>query len=284
MTSKTLYEQVEEAVQTIRVHSTLEPIVALILGSGLGDIATEIRDATALPYDQIPHFARSTVVGHAGRLLLGTLEDVPVVVMQGRFHFYEGYALPVLTLPVRVMQRLGARTLIVSNAAGGINSSYRAGDFMLIRDHINMPGLAGMNPLTGPNDERFGTRFPPLADAYDGQLRTLARAVAAQWPEMMLHEGVYTMVGGPNYETRAELKYLRLIGSDAVGMSTVPEVIVARHMGMRVLGISLITNSATGDETQEVNHDEVLAAADAARPLFSTLVRGVVRGIANPLS
>lgn len=279
MTPNTLYEQVEEAVHTIRVHSKLQPTVALILGSGLGDIATEIRDATALPYDQIPYFARSTVVGHAGRLLLGVLEDVPVVVMQGRFHYYEGYPLPVLTLPVRVMQRLGARTLIVSNAAGGINPAYRAGDFMLLRDHINMPGLAGMNPLTGPNDERFGARFPPLAEAYDVELRTLARSVAAQWPEMTLHEGVYTMVGGPNYETRAELKYLHLIGSDAVGMSTVPEVIVARHMGMRVLGISLITNSATGDETQEVNHAEVLAAADAARPLFSTLVRGLVRGI-----
>jgi purine-nucleoside phosphorylase len=276
-----LYEQVEEAVQAIRAHITLQPTVALILGSGLGDIATEIRDATALPYDQIPHFARSTVVGHAGRLLLGMLENVPVVVMQGRFHFYEGYPLPMLTLPVRVMQRLGARTLIVSNAAGGINPAYHAGDFMLIRDHINMPGLAGMSPLTGPNDERFGTRFPPLANAYDGELRALARSVAAQWPEMTLHEGVYTMVGGPNYETRAELKYLRLIGSDAVGMSTVPEVIVARHMGMRVLGISLVTNSATGDEMGEVNHAEVLAAADAARPLFSALVRGIVQGIAN---
>ena len=284
MISNTLYEQVEEAVQAIRAHSTLQPGVALILGSGLGNIATEIRDATALLYEQIPYFARSTVVGHAGRLLLGTLEDVPVVVMQGRFHFYEGYPLPVLTLPVRVMQRLGARTLIVSNAAGGINPAYHAGDFMLIRDHINMPGLAGMNPLTGPNDERFGPRFPPLADAYDVELRTLARSVAAQWSEMTLHEGVYTMVGGPNYETRAELKYLHLIGSDAVGMSTVPEVIVARHMGMRVLGISLITNAATGDETQEVNHAEVLAAADAARPLFSALVRGVVKGIANPPS
>ncbi len=279
-----IYEQVEEAVQAIRAHAALQPTIALILGSGLGDIATEVREATAIPYGEIAHFARSTVVGHAGRLLLGMLEDVPVVVMQGRFHFYEGYPLAVLTLPVRVMHKLGARILIVSNAAGGVNPTYRAGDFMLIRDHINMPGLAGMNPLTGPNDERFGTRFPPLADAYDVELRALARSVAAQWSEMTLHEGVYTMVGGPNYETRAELKYLRLIGTDAVGMSTVPEVTVARHAGMRVLGISLITNSATGDETQEINHAEVLAAADAARPLFSTLVRGVVRGIANSFS
>lgn len=276
-----LYEQVTEAVGVIRARTALQPRVALILGSGLGDIATEIRDATAIPYDEIPHFAHSTVVGHAGRLLLGTLEDVPVVVMQGRFHFYEGYALPVLTLPVRVMQRLGAQHLIVTNAAGGVNPAYQAGDFMLLRDHINMPGLAGMNPLTGPNDERFGPRFPPLADAYDAQLRELAHSVATGWPEMRLHEGVYTMVGGPNYETRAELKYLRLIGTDAVGMSTVPEVIVARHAGMRVLGISLISNAATGDETQEVNHAEVLAAADAARPLFVALVRGVVRGIAQ---
>lgn len=276
-----IYEQVEEAVKVIRAHSALQPTVALILGSGLGDIASEIRDATAIPYEEIPHFAHSTVVGHAGRLLLGVLEDVPVVAMQGRFHFYEGYPLPVLTLPVRVMHTLGAQTLIVSNAAGGVNPDYRAGDFMLIRDHINMPGLAGMNPLTGPNDERFGTRFPPLADAYDAELRTLARSVATLWSAMTLHEGVYTMVGGPNFETRAELKYLRLIGTDAVGMSTVPEVIVARHAGMRVLGISLITNSATGDETQEINHAEVLTVADTARPLFSALVGGVIRGVAR---
>jgi purine-nucleoside phosphorylase len=277
-----LYEQVEEAVQAIRLHSAAQPCVALILGSGLGDIATEIRGATAIPYGEIPHFVHSTVVGHAGRLLLGTLEDVPVVVMQGRFHLYEGYALPVLTLPVRVMHRLGARTLVVSNAAGGVNPAYSAGDFMLIRDHIGMPGLAGMSPLAGPNDERLGTRFPPLADAYDAELRALARSVAARWPEMTLHEGVYTMVGGPNFETRAELKYLRLIGTDAVGMSTVPEVTVARHSGMRVLGISLISNSATGEEVQEIKHADVLAIADAARPMFSALVRGVVRGIANP--
>lgn len=279
MASNTIYEQVTEAAEAVRARTELQPEVALILGSGLGNIATEIRDATAIPYDEIPHFARSTVVGHAGRLLLGALEDVPVVVMQGRFHLYEGYALPVLTLPVRVMQRLGARYLIVTNAAGGVNPDYHAGDFMLLRDHINMPGLAGMNPLTGPNDERLGTRFPPLAEAYDAPLRQLAQSVATSWPDMRLHEGVYTMVGGPNYETRAELKYLRLIGTDAVGMSTVPEVLVARHAGMRVLGISLISNAATGDETQEVNHAEVLAAADAARPLFAALVRGVVRGI-----
>ena len=277
----TLYDQVMEAVTAIQAHTLQKPAVALILGSGLGDIASELRDAVAIPYAQIPHFAHSTAIGHAGRLLIGMLEDVPVVVMQGRLHLYEGYSLQVLTLPVRVMHSLGAHTLIVTNAAGGINDAYRQGHFMLIRDHINMPGLAGASPLVGPNDERFGERFPALAQAYDAGLRALARSVAARGPDITLHEGVYTMVGGPNYETGAELKFLGIIGTDAVGMSTVPEVVVARHMGMRVLGLSLITNAATGDETQEVNHAEVLAVADAARPKFAALVRGIVRGIAG---
>lgn len=281
MESIALYDQVMEAVATIQSRTSLKPSVGVILGSGLGDLVTELRHTVALPYAEIPHFARSTVVGHAGRLLIGTLEDVPVVVMQGRFHLYEGYTLPVLTLPVRVMHHLGAQTLIVTNAAGGVNPGYRPGDFMLLRDHINMPGLAGANPLMGANDERLGERFPPLAHAYDAELRVLARSVAASWPEITLHEGVYTMVGGPNYETSAELKFLRAIGTDAVGMSTVPEVIVARHMRMRVLGLSLITNSATGDETAEVNHAEVLASADAVRPKFAGLIRGIVRGIGS---
>jgi purine-nucleoside phosphorylase len=277
----TLYDQVMEAVTAIQAHTLQKPAVALILGSGLGDLVAELSDAVAIPYAQIPHFAHSTAIGHAGRLLIGMLEDVPVVVMQGRLHLYEGYSLQVLTLPVRVMRSLGAHTLIVTNAAGGINAAYRQGDFMLIRDHINMPGLAGASPLVGPNDERFGERFPALAQAYDAGLRALARSVAARGQDITLHEGVYTMVGGPNYETGAELKFLGIIGTDAVGMSTVPEVVVARHMGMRVLGLSLITNAATGDETQEVNHAEVLAVADAARPKFAALVRGIVRGIAG---
>ena len=275
----TLYDQVMEAAATIQSRSGLKPAVGLILGSGLGDLAAEVRDATAIPYGEIPHFLRSTVVGHAGRLLIGILEDVPVVVMQGRFHFYEGYTLQALTLPVRVMRVLGAHTLIVTNAAGGLNPAYRPGDFMLIRDHINFPGLTGMNPLIGPNDERLGERFPPLARAYDAEQRALARSVASALPEITLHEGVYAMVGGPSYETGAELKFLRLIGADAVGMSTAPEVIVARHMGMRVLGLSLITNTATGEETEKVNHAEVLTTADAARTKFATLVRGILRGM-----
>src|SRR5947209_7235885 len=276
-----LYDQVTEAVTAIQAHRQQKPAVGVILGSGLGDLVAELRDVTAIPYAEIPHFAHSTAVGHAGRLLVGMLADVPVVVMQGRLHLYEGYSLQVLTLPVRVMHSLGAQTLIVTNAAGGINASYRQGDFMLIRDHINMPGLAGASPLVGPNDERFGERFPALAHAYDTSLRSLARSVANNWPDITLHEGVYTMVGGPSYETGAELKFLGMIGTDAVGMSTVPEVLVARHMGMRVLGLSLITNAAVGDEVEEVNHAEVLAAADAAQPKFVALVRGIVQGIAD---
>lgn len=276
-----LYDQAMEAVAAIRARSTLKPAIAAILGSGLGDLVSAIHDAVALPYEEIPHFARSTVPGHAGRLLIGTLEGVPIVVMQGRFHFYEGYPTQVLTLPVRVMHLLGASTLIVTNAAGGLNPAYRVGDFMLLRDHIGIPGMAGANPLAGPNDERFGERFPPLAMAYDAGLRALARSVATGWPDMTLHEGVYVMVSGPSYETGAELRFLRQIGADAVGMSTVPEVIVARHMGMRVLGLSLITNTATGEETEAVNHADVLATADAARVRFAALARGIVRGIAT---
>ncbi len=275
-----LYDQVLQATKKIQSDTPLIPQVALILGSGLGDLANEIEQAVSIPYEEIPHFARSSVVGHAGRLLLGKLEDVAVVAMQGRFHFYEGHSLSTLTLPVRVMAMLGARILLVSNAAGGVNPNYRAGDFMLLRDHLALPGLAGANPLLGPNDERFGPRFPPLAHAYDADLCQLARSVAATLPELTLHEGVYTMVAGPSYETGAELRFLRIIGTDAVGMSTVPEVIVARHMRMRVLGVSLITNTATGEESAEIKHDDVLHIADAARVRFAALVRGIMRGIA----
>lgn len=274
-----IYDQVTEAVAAIRARTQLQPKVALILGSGLGDLASEVRDAVALPYEEIPHFARSTVIGHAGRLLLGTLAGVPVVLMQGRFHFYEGYTPQVLTLPVRVMRALGAQTLLVTNAAGGLNPAYRPGDFMLIADHINLPGLAGANPLLGPNDERFGERFPPLARAYDADLRALARTVASTMPALTLREGIYVMVSGPSYETGAELRFLSALGADAVGMSTAPEVVVARHMGMKVLGISLITNAATGAESENVNHAEVLTTADAARQHFVALVLGILRAL-----
>jgi len=280
----TLYEQVAESVASIQTYTTLRPAFALILGSGLGDLALEVRDATAIPYGEIPHFAHSTVPGHAGRLLIGMLEGVPVVVMQGRFHSYEGYSPQTVTLPVRVMHMLGAHTLIVTNAAGGVNAAYRPGDFMLIRDHINIPGMAGENPLVGPNDQRFGERFPPLAGAYDPALRALARSVAVTQPGTTLHEGIYVTVAGPSYETCAELRFLHAIGADAVGMSTASEVIVARHMQMRVLGLSLITNPATGEETGEISHAEVLAVADAARPKFTALVREIIRRMATPLA
>lgn len=273
----TLYDQVTEAASAIHAHSDLQPAAGIILGSGLGDLASDVQNARAIPYAEIPHFQRSTVPGHAGRLLLGSLEGVPVVMMQGRFHFYEGYSLQALTLPVRVMHELGARTLIVTNAAGGLNPAFRPGDFMLIRDHINLPGMAGANPLVGPNDDRFGERFPALAHAYDADLRQLARDAAAQHAATTLHEGVYVMVSGPSYETGAELKFLRAMGADAVGMSTAPEVIVARHMGMRVLGLSLITNTATGDDTEKVNHAEVLSTAEYARARFAMLVRGILK-------
>ncbi|HEV2582244.1 MAG TPA: purine-nucleoside phosphorylase [Ktedonobacteraceae bacterium] len=276
----TLYDQVQEAAASIRARTVLQPAIAIILGSGLGDLAHDVQEAVALPYADIPHFQRSTVPGHAGRLLVGRLEGVPVVMMQGRFHFYEGYTLSALTLPVRVMHALGAQTLIVTNAAGGINPAYRPGDFMLIRDHIYLPGLVGANPLMGPNDERLGSRFPPVAKAYDADLRNLASAVADGQPGATLHEGIYVMLSGPFFETGAELRFLRVIGADAVGMSTAPEVVVARHEHMRVLGISLITNMATGDESEEVDHVGVLATADAARPRFAALVRGIVRGMA----
>jgi purine-nucleoside phosphorylase len=199
--------------------------------------------------------------------------------MQGRFHLYEGYEPAVITFPVRVMRRLGAQTLIVSNAAGGVNPAYRPGDFMLLRDHIFLPGLAGANPLVGPHDERLGARFPALARAYDTDLRALARLVADSLGggTVTLHEGVYTMVSGPSFETPAELRFLRAVGTDAVGMSTAPEVVVARQEGMRVLGISLITNLATGDENLAPDHSEVLNTADAAREGFAALVRGIVR-------
>jgi purine-nucleoside phosphorylase len=271
------YNQVQEAVAAIQARTTLKPAVAIILGSGLGDLAAELENAVAIPYAEIPHFAQSTVSGHVGRLLLGMLEDVPVLVMQGRFHFYEGHSMAALTLPVRVMRMLGAETLLVTNAAGGVNPAYQPGDFMLIRDHINLPGLAGANPLIGPNEERFGERFPAIAHAYDTQLNALARKVATERSMITLHEGIYTMVAGPSFETPAELRFLRTIGTDAVGMSTVPEVIVARHMQMRVLGISLITNKATGEEMGEASHTEVLETANSVRPKFAALVRGIVR-------
>ena len=273
-----LEPQVAEAVAYIRSQTTVQPEVAVILGSGLGVMADEIEDAARIPYAAIPHFPVSTVPGHAGMLVIGQLAGHRVAAMQGRMHLYEGRTPQELAFPIRVLRALGAEALIVTNAAGGLNPAFPAGAFMLIRDHIFLPGLAGMNPLIGPNDERIGPRFPPLAGAYDADLRRLAKETAERL-HIPLHEGVYVMVTGPSFETGAELTMLRAWGADAVGMSTAPEVVVARHAGMRVLGMSCITNAATPGTEEQLSHAEVLATAAAVLPQFLALMRGVIEAL-----
>jgi purine-nucleoside phosphorylase len=270
--------QCEEAVAVVRQRSAYKPTVGLILGSGLSSLADAVTDADVIAADDIPHWPQSTVAGHAGRLVLGQLEGREILVVQGRVHFYEGYAIDRLTLPARLMALLGVETLIVTNAAGGINESFSAGDLMLIRDHLNLPGMAGHNPLRGPNDDLAGPRFPDMTAPYDPELRRLAHETAVELG-FSLQEGVYAFVAGPSYETPAELRFLRRGGADAVGMSTVPEVIVARHAGMRVLGISTITNLALPDPPpgQVLSHDEVLEAGRLVIPRLSALIRGVLR-------
>jgi purine-nucleoside phosphorylase len=270
--------EVAEAIAFLRTKTPLQPEVAIILGSGLGILADEIQDAVHIPYATIPHFPVSTVIGHAGTLVFGQLANQQVVAMQGRFHLYEGRTPQELAFPIRVFRALGARLLIVTNAAGGLNPAYHAGDFMLMRDHIYLPGMAGLHPLVGPNDERVGPRFPAAAGAYDTSLRQIAKATAEKH-NIPLHEGIYVMVSGPSYETGAELTMLRAWGADAVGMSTAPEVVAARHVGLRVLGISCITNAAIPGTEEEINHEEVLANAQAALPRFVALVRGVLEAL-----
>jgi purine-nucleoside phosphorylase len=271
-----------EAVAAIRARTRQRPRVAIVLGSGLGGLADEIASPVAIPYAEIPGFPRSTVVGHAGRLMLGKLAGVPVAAMQGRFHLYEGYTPRQVVFPIRALRLLGAETLIVTNAAGGLRGDQHAGDLMLIRDHIGLPSMAGLNPLIGPNDEHLGPRFPPMTNAYDPDLRTLAGEAAAE-AAIALPEGVYMWLSGPTFETPAELRFLRMAGADAVGMSTVPEVIAARHMGMRVLAVSCITNVALMDdtgETPETGHAAVLETAAAAGPRLSAVVTGVLKRLA----
>lgn len=272
-----LYTQIATAADYIRNRiPNIQPSTGLILGSGLGMLADDVADATVIPYTDIPGFAASTVVGHAGRLVIGNLAGKPVLVMAGRLHFYEGYSLEQTTFPVRVMHALGVSTLIVTNAAGGLNPAYRAGDIMLIADHINIPGMAGNHPLRGPNDERLGPRFPAMNAAYDPELRARARAIAARL-DIPLQEGVYIFISGPSYETPAEVRMLRTLGADAVGMSTVPEAIVARHSGMRVLGLSTITNVAITDEAGgSANHEEVLETATIVGPRLRSLVQAMM--------
>jgi purine-nucleoside phosphorylase len=270
-------EQYDEAAAHVRSHTHHQPRIGLILGSGLNPLAEAAEAADVIPYAEVPHFPKSTVEGHAGRLVLGRLADKTLIIMQGRVHFYEGYPIQQVVFPVRVMQALGVRTLIVTNAAGGLDPAFRPGELMLITDHINVIGLAGNNPLFGPNDPLLGPRFPSMSQAYDPNLLRIARDVA-QEEGLVLREGIYAGLAGPSYETPAEIRFLRRIGADAVGMSTVPEVTVARHAGMRVLGVSGITNLALADPApgQETNHEEVLAAGQVLVPRLTALVCGVL--------
>jgi purine-nucleoside phosphorylase len=261
-----------EAVRAVQARTALAPDVAVILGTGLGGLADEMRVATRIPYQEIPGFPLSTVESHAGRLLLGTLAGRQVVAMQGRFHRYEGYSLQQIAFPVRVLHALGARLLVVSNACGGMHPLWNPGELMLIADHIN---LLGDNPLVGPNDDRLGPRFPDMSEPYDAGLRAIARAVALEHG-IPLREGVYVAVPGPNLETRAEYRMLRALGADVVGMSTVPEVIAAVHAGMRVLGVSIITDQCLPDALEPATVERIIAVARAAEPKLSALIRGVL--------
>jgi purine-nucleoside phosphorylase len=267
-TATSLYDRAQAAAEVVRRSSFPEPEVGLILGTGLGGLAREIAVEAAVPYAEIPGFPLSTVESHAGRLLLGRLGGRAVVAMQGRFHRYEGYDLQQVTFPVRVMHALGARTLIVSNACGGMNPLWAPGDLVLLSDHIN---LLGDNPLVGPNDDRLGPRFPDMSAPYDPELRALARAAALELG-IVLREGVYAAVPGPNLETRAEYRMLRTLGADVVGMSTVPEVIVANHQGMRTLGISIITDQCLPDALEPADIGRIIATAGRAEPALTRLV------------
>ncbi|MBN1287825.1 MAG: purine-nucleoside phosphorylase [Anaerolineae bacterium] len=269
----------QEVADTVLARTGHRPAVAMVLGSGLGPLAGAVEDADIIPYDDLPHWPKSTVPGHRGRLVAGRLEDQAVLVMQGRIHYYEGYSMAQVTLPVRVMHLMGIKTLFVTNAAGGLDKHFRTGDLMLITDHINLIGMVGEgNPLRGPNDDALGPRFPSMNRAYDRALQDLARRAAAQ-AGVPLREGVYICLSGPSFETPADIRMLRLWGADAVGMSTVPEVVVARHMNMRVLGISGITNVAIDSNEAEgaPNHEEVLEAGKQIAPRMEAILRGVLR-------
>jgi purine-nucleoside phosphorylase len=269
---------IHRAAGYIRQRTDHRPEIGLVLGSGLGSLADAVQEADVFPTSEIPHWPVSTAPGHSGRVLLGQLADKNVFVLQGRVHFYEGYSMAEVTLPVRVMHTLGIKSLILTNAAGGLNPGYQPGDLMLIRNHINMPGMAGFNPLRGPNDETIGPRFPDMTEPYDAVLRRLAHETA-QEQGFTLREGVYAFVAGPSYETPAELRFLQLTGGDAVGMSTVPSVVVARHAGIRVLGISTISNLALPDPPAGtvLTHEEVLEACRQAVPRLASLLEGVLQ-------
>ncbi|KMJ59830.1 purine nucleoside phosphorylase [Bacillus sp. LL01] len=268
-------DAIKKSADYINAKLTATPEIGLILGSGLGVLAEEIQNPTVIPYTEIPEFPVSTVEGHAGQLVIGQLEGKTVIAMQGRFHFYEGYAMDKVTFPVRVMKYLGVEKLIVTNAAGGVNESFEAGDLMILTDHINNMGT---NPLIGPNNNELGARFPDMSEPYCKELRKLAKDVAAEIG-LKVQEGVYVGNTGPSYETPAEVRMLRTLGGDAVGMSTVPEVIIARHSGMKVLGISCISNMAAGILDQPLTHDEVMETTEMVKANFLQFVKSIVKGM-----
>jgi len=275
MASTSIYERAEHATRIIRARTTVEPRIAVVLGSGLGGFADDFEEPVAIPYDEIPGFMRSTAQGHAGRLVIGKIDGIPVLGMQGRLHYYEGYSLEEVTFPVRTFGLLGIKTLVLTNASGGINVQLSEGALMVISDHLN---LMGVNPLRGPNDERFGPRFPDMSAVYSPELQELvveeAKAIGIE-----VRRGIYGALSGPSYETPAEIHLLRNLGADAVGMSTVPEAIVARHMGIEVLGISCITNMAAGISDEPINHEDVMATGDRVRETFTELLRRVIGAI-----
>ena len=268
--------EIDRAAEIIRAQISVRPRVGMILGSGLGPLAEEIEGATIIPYGEIPSWPVSTVEGHQGQLVIGSLQGQDVLVMQGRAHFYEGYSMAQVGFPVRVMQRLGLEILIVTNAAGAVNPNFEPGEVMLITDHLNLLGMAGNSPLFGPNLDEIGPRFPDMGRAYSKALSELARQVAEE-NDIPLQEGVYVCLAGPSFETPADLRFLKAIGVDAVGMSTVPEVTVARHGDMRVLGLSTISNKANLDGETITSHEEVLEAGQIVMPRLTRIVEGVLR-------
>ncbi|GGG95534.1 purine-nucleoside phosphorylase [Silvibacterium dinghuense] len=277
ISSTALYERASEAAKFLQSHTGHTPLVGVVLGSGLGGFAAEIEQAAVIPYSEIPHFPRSTVAGHSGRLLIGTVAGTPVAVMQGRVHGYEGYSAAESTFPVRVLGMLGIKALALTNAAGGIRASYAQGDLVLLSDHIN---LMGVNPLTGPNDERLGQRFFDMTEAYARRLRQLAHT-AANENGVALQEGVYIGVPGPSFETPAEIRAFRALGADLVGMSTVLETIAARHMGIEVLGISCVTNMAAGIQVEPLNHEEVMETGKRVEGQLAAILKSALPEIAK---
>ncbi|HJX94283.1 MAG TPA: purine-nucleoside phosphorylase [Candidatus Acidoferrum sp.] len=280
ITSDSEFKRAESAANFIFTKTDLRPKIALVLGSGLGAFADEFETPTKIPYSEIPHFPRSTAIGHAGQLVVGKVGDIPLAGMQGRVHLYEGYSAKDVAFPIRVFARMGIKAVILTNAAGGIKREFVQGQLVVIKDHIN---LQGVSPLTGPNDERFGPRFPDMTVAYDRRFRELTVGEGNR-NRISLYEGVYAALPGPSYETPAEIRYLRTIGADLVGMSTVPEVIAARHSAIRVLGISCVTNAAAGILDEPLDHKEVLETAERVKSQFIALLKNVIPRIAAEVS